>query len=245
MKKRERYLIGLLASFILLGLWVVLSQCVSGGIIPSPPSVIRSFDLSTFAPNFVVSLGRVVISLGLAILVAVPLGLFLGQNPTWDKWIAPMIFLTYPIPKIVFLPIFFILLGIGNVSKVVLIALVVFYQILVTTRDGSRSVKKPFIDALVTLGGGSFDIYRHVVIPACLPAILTSLRISIGTSVAILFFVESFATRSGLGNLILDAWGMADYPMMFVGIIGMSILGISLYEVVEILERRLCKWAQL
>jgi len=243
--KRQRYITGFLASLILLAIWVLMSLEVKGDIIPSPVSVIKSFSLGTFAPNFLVSLARVVISLGIAILTAAPLGLFLGQNPRWDKWIAPMIFLTYPIPKIVFLPIFFILLGIGNISKVALIALVVFYQILVTTRDGSRSVKKPFIDALVTLGGGTVDIYRHVVVPACLPAILTSLRISIGTSVAILFFVESFATRNGLGNLILDAWGMADYPMMFVGIIGMSVLGISLYEIVEILERRLCKCAQL
>lgn len=243
--KRHRYLTGVLAALILLGVWVVMSMSVSGGIIPSPLDVIKSFSLGNFTPNFVVSMGRVVTSLIVAILVAVPLGLFLGQNPRWDKWIAPMIFLTYPIPKIVFLPIFFILLGIGNISKVALISLVVFYQILVTTRDGARSVKKPFIDALVTLGGNTTDIYRHVIVPACLPAILTSLRISIGTSVAILFFVESFATRNGLGNLILDAWGMADYPMMFVGIIGMSILGIFLYEIVEILERKLCKWAQL
>ncbi len=243
--KYYRHLIGLLSALILLGIWIIMSLCVSGGIIPSPLSVLRSFASSSFTPNFLVSMGRVVTSLITAILIAVPLGLFLGQNPKWDKWIAPMIFLTYPIPKIVFLPIFFILLGIGNVSKVALISLVVFYQILVTTRDGSRSVKKPFIDALVTLGGNTFDIYRHVVIPACLPAILTSLRISIGTSVAILFFVESFATQNGLGNLILDAWGMADYPKMFVGVIGMSALGIMLYEIVEIVERRLCRWAQL
>ncbi len=238
-------MIGFLSALILLFIWIALSLAVSGGIIPSPISVIRAFSFASFAPNFLVSTARVVASLIIAIVIAVPLGLFLGQNPRWDKWIAPMIFLTYPIPKIVFLPIFFILLGIGNISKVALIALVVFYQILVTTRDGSRSVKKPFIDALVTLGGGTADIYRHVVIPACLPAILTSLRISIGTSVAILFFVESFATRNGLGNLILDAWGMADYPMMFIGVIGMSGLGIILYEIVEILERRLCKWAQV
>jgi NitT/TauT family transport system permease protein len=243
--KQSRYLIGLLSALILLGIWVLLSKWVAGGIIPSPVSVIAAFSLKDFAPNFLVSMGRVVTSLLLAIVTAVPLGLFLGQNPQWDKWIAPMIFLTYPIPKIVFLPIFFILLGIGDISKIALISLVVFYQILVTTRDGSRSVKKPFIDALVTLGGTTLDIYRHVVIPACLPAILTSLRISIGTSVAILFFVESFATRNGLGNLILDAWGMADYPMMFVGVIGMSVLGIFLYEIVEILERRLCQWSQL
>ncbi len=243
--KRHRYLIGILSAIILFFVWVVMSLTISGGIIPTPLSVVRAFSLSTFAPNFLVSMARVVVSLGIAIITAVPLGLFLGQNPQWDKWIAPMIFLTYPIPKIVFLPIFFILLGIGNISKVALIALVVFYQILVTTRDGARSVKKPFMDALVTLGGNTRDVYRHVVIPACLPAILTSLRISIGTSVAILFFVESFATRNGLGNMILDAWGMADYPMMFVGVIGMSVLGIMLYEIVEILERKLCKWAQL
>jgi len=242
---RIRFLSGITAALFLLFVWVFFSIILTEGIIPSPVEVVRAFHLTIFYPNFLVSLARVFVSLIIAILAAVPFGLFLGQNPKWDRWIAPVIFLTYPVPKIVFLPILFILLGIGNISKVALIALVVFYQILVTTRDGSRSVKKPFIDALVTLGARPLDIYRHVIVPACLPAILTSLRISIGTSVAILFFVESFATQSGLGNLILDAWGMADYPLMFVGIIGMSLLGISLYEIVEILEKRLCKWANL
>jgi NitT/TauT family transport system permease protein len=242
---RIRFLSGITAALFLLFVWVFFSIVLTKGIIPSPIEVVKAFHLKTFYPHFLVSLARVFVSLIIAILAAVPLGLFLGQNPEWDRWIAPVIFLTYPVPKIVFLPILFILLGIGNISKIALIALVVFYQILVTTRDGSRSVKKPFIDALVTLGAKPLDIYQHVIVPACLPAILTSLRISIGTSVAILFFVESFATQSGLGNLILDAWGMADYPLMFVGIIGMSLLGISLYEIVEIMEKRLCKWANL
>jgi NitT/TauT family transport system permease protein len=84
-----------------------------------------------------------------------------------------------------------------------------------------------------------------VVWPISLPGIFTSLRIGTGTAVAVLFFVESIATRKGLGFYIIDAWGRADYSTMFVGIIALSCIGIILYEVFDLLERKLCKWKNI
>jgi NitT/TauT family transport system permease protein len=78
-----------------------------------------------------------------------------------------------------------------------------------------------------------------------LPGIFTSLRISTGTAVAVLFFVESISTSRGLGLYLIDAWGRADYATMFVGIIALSAIGIVLYEAFDVLERRLCAWKNL
>ena len=82
----------------------------------------------------------------------------------------------------------------------------------------------------------------EVLIPAALPHGFTALRLNSGVSVAVLFFVESFATQQGLGYLIMDSWGRMDFLAMFTGILGMSLLGVILYETVNMLERRLCAW---
>ena len=134
------------------------------------------------------------------------------------------------------------LFGLGDTGKIVLIALIVFFQLLITTRDAARTIDTEVIYSLKSLGGGRLDFYRHVVWPVSLPGIFTSLRIVTGTAVAVLFFVESIGTNKGLGFYIIDAWGRADYAIMFVGIIALSVIGIVLYETFDLLERRLCKW---
>jgi len=74
---------------------------------------------------------------------------------------------------------------------------------------------------------------------------LTSLRISLGTAIAVLFFVESFATTEGLGYFIMDSWSRSEFSEMFAGIIGMSVLGLMLYILVDIIETRWCRWQNL
>lgn len=86
------------------------------------------------------------------------------------------------------------------------------------------------------------QVYRHLILPATLPKILTAMRISVGTSVAILFFVESFATTTGLGYIIMDSWGRADYISLYTGISSMALLGFMLYMVLDRIEQHLCRW---
>ena len=149
----------------------------------------------------------------------------------------------YPIPKIVFLPVIILLLGIGNLSKVFVIALILFFQILLVVRDEAAKLRPELIASVRSLGAGRRAIFRFVYLPACLPAVLTSLRVSIGTAIAVLFFAESFATTSGLGYyIIVETWGRLAYPEMYAGVIAMSLLGLSLYIIVNRLERALCPW---
>jgi NitT/TauT family transport system permease protein len=140
------------------------------------------------------------------------------------------------------MPIVFVLFGIGDTGKIVLLTMIIFFQLLITTRDSARKISNETAYSLRSLGATRFDFYIHVVWPVSLPGIITSLRIGTGTAVAVLFFVESIATSRGLGFYIIDSWGRADYATMFVGIISLSIIGIILYEFFDLLERRLCKW---
>jgi NitT/TauT family transport system permease protein len=188
---------------------------------------------------------RVAAAMALAWLLGFPFGLFLGYHRRADRLLSPFVFLTYPIPKIVLLPVFLVLFGLGNLSKILMIALIIGYQIVVTSRDAVLGLDKKYIDAFRSLGGSPAQTVRHVIIPAAQPNAFTALRIGTGTGIAVLFFVESFATSKGLGFLIMDAWGRFAYDQMFVGIIGMSLLGVVLYEVFNALEKTLCAWKYL
>ncbi|MHB0977289.1 MAG: ABC transporter permease [Candidatus Aquicultorales bacterium] len=220
---------------------------VSSEAIPSPLEAFASF-VALMQGDLLGHLGmsffRVAASIVISIMLAVPLGLLLGREEKLDRLFSPFIFLTYPIPKIVFLPVLLLILGIGNVSKITLIVLIVFFQILVTTRDAARAIPAESVLSVRSLGAKAPEVYRHVVFPACLPEIFTALRISVGTAIAVLFIAESYATEEGLGYFIMDSWTRLNYSDMFAGILGMALMGAIVYEALEALERRLCRWKQ-
>lgn len=227
-------------------LWKLAAVAMGGVILPHPEEALRVFFFAMttqlFWEHFGVSAYRAVTAMGLAWIVAFPLGLVMGSVKRVDDLLAPFIFLTYPVPKIVLLPIFLLLLGLGDAAKIAMIALILGYQILVTTRDGVKSVHPKYFDSVRSLGGKPWDVLREVLLPAALPHGFTALRLGTGVSVAVLFFVESFATQRGLGYMIMDAWGAMDYLTMFTGILGMSMMGAALYEIANLLERKACRW---
>ncbi|BCS87684.1 ABC transporter permease [Pseudodesulfovibrio sediminis] len=227
-------------------LWKLAALALGGVILPHPEDAVSAFVSAMGTPlfweHFFVSGYRAVMAMVLAWCTAFPLGLLMGSMKRVDAVLAPFIFLTYPIPKIVLLPVFLLLLGMGDVSKIAMIGLILGYQILVTTRDGVRSIHPKYYDSVLSLGGTRMDILLEVLLPAALPHGFTALRLGTGVSVAVLFFVESFATTRGLGYMIMDAWGAMDYLTMFSGILGMSIMGAALYEIANLLERKACSW---
>jgi len=160
--------------------------------------------------DLAISCLRALLGIALALATAVPLGLMIGAEEGLRRRLSPFIYLLYPVPHVVLLPLIIILFGIGNFSKIFLIALIVFFQIFLTTRDAAKNIHRNYFLAMQTLMASRRQIYRHVILPATLPKILTAMRISIGTAVAILFFVESFATTKDLGYIIMDSWGRAD-----------------------------------
>lgn len=227
-------------------MWKLAAMALGGVILPHPEEVFRVFFFAmgteVFWEHFFVSAYRAVAGMALAWFIAFPLGLIMGSVKRVDDLLAPFIFLTYPVPKIVLLPIFLLLLGLGDATKISMIALILGYQILVTTRDGVKSIHPKYFDSVRSLGGSRLDVLREVLLPAALPHGFTALRLGTGVAVAVLFFVESFATTRGLGYMIMDAWGAMDYLTMFTGILGMSMMGAALYEIANFMERRMCKW---
>lgn len=232
------------ATVVLLVGWHLAALAIDSPALPGPFVAFATFvqEWPQLYPHLGISLWRVVAAMALGTLLAVPLGLTIGRSPRLDAVAAPLIFLTYPLPKVVFFPVFLVLLGLGDAPKILLIALIIFFQILVTARDAARSVPEASVLSVRSLGAKPIDVARHVVLPAALPEIFTALRIGTGTAIAVLFLAESIAGTTGLGWYIVDAWGRIDYPSMFAGIIAMALLGVLLYEALDYEEARLTRW---
>jgi NitT/TauT family transport system permease protein len=191
--------------------------------------------------HFGVSLYRVATATVISLIVGVPVGLYLGRSggPIGSV----LVYLAHPVPKVVFLPVILVALGIGDTAKIFLITLVILFQIIVTVMDAAAAVSPGLIRSVQSLGGGEWAVYQHVILPASLPAIFTSLRLATGTAVAVLFFAETYATQYGLGSLIWDAWSARAFDTMFAGVMAMGIMGFGLYVILDWLERLLCPWA--
>lgn len=233
------------AAVFLAALWQYGAWSLNTPLLPAPRAALAAtlrLLAGDLGRHLWVSTYRVVISTAAALLIGLPLGLVMGYEKKIDGFLAPLVYITYPIPKIVFLPLILLLLGLGDLSKIFLITFIVFFQILVTTRDAVRKVPGETISSLRSLGGSRAQIYRYVLLPASLPDVFTSLRLGMGTAIAVLFFAESFATTEGLGYFIMDAWSRAAPDEMFAGIIMMALLGVALFMVVDFFDNIFCRW---
>jgi len=236
----------LFATLGLLVFWQAAAMLVHRPILSSPLAVAKVFveELSQgLVLHFLASLWRVIASMVLSVALAAPAGLVIGQSPRLNRIFSPLIYVLYPIPKVVFVPIILLILGIGDLPKIVLIFLILFFQIVVLVRDQAANLPPQLIHSLRSLGAGRRALFRFVYLPASLPAILTALRQSVGTAVAVLYIAELFATQLGLGYYIYyNGSTLLDYPAMYAGVVAMSLLGLGLYFSVDWLERRLCPW---
>jgi NitT/TauT family transport system permease protein len=241
---RRRNLLAAILTLLLV--WQIAAWLVNRPILPPPGLVARVLieELQSDLPaHFLASLWRVIASTALSILLAAPAGLVLGQSNKLNAIFSPIIYLLYPIPKVVFVPVVLLFLGLGDAPKIAIIFLILFFQVLVLVRDQAASLRPELIQSVRSLGAGRRALFRYVYLPASLPAILTALRQSVGTAVAVLYVAELFATQRGLGYYIyLNGSNLLNYPAMYAGIVVMSLLGLGLYFSVDWLEKRLCPW---
>jgi ABC-type nitrate/sulfonate/bicarbonate transport system permease component len=241
-KKYKEIFFGLL--FITL-FWQGLSMVLQKSILPSPLEVVPLFFRlmnGELTLHFLASCARVSASIILSVLFAVPLGLILGQSRKLNKLVNPVIAVLYPIPKIVFLPIVYVLMGISDFSKIFLISLILFFQILVVVRDEAMNLPEDLLLSARSLGAGRLALYFFIYGPASIPGILTSIRISISTAIAVLFLAEQSLTEYGLGYfIIVKSYQILRYKEMYAGILAISMLGAFFYLLIGLLEGKLSK----
>jgi len=237
----------LLASLALLAIWQLSAMLLDKPILPRPletfQALVEELLYGDLLEHFLASLWRVLAGTALAIALAAPAGLALGQSKRLSSLFSPLIYLLYPIPKVALVPIVLLFFGLGNLPKIILIFLILFFQILVLVRDQAAAIRPELVQSVRSLGAGRRALFRFVYLPASLPGILTALRLSVGTAVAVLYVAELFATRRGLGYYIyMSGSTLYNYPAMYAGILALSLMGLGLYFTVDWLERWLCPW---
>ncbi len=228
--------------FVLVAWWL-LAVCVGSPALPGPVQTVQELGTNAgeLLPQTAISLERLLAGLALGALIGAPIGLAAGMMPQVDRFVSPVLYILFPVPKIVFLPVLFVFFGLGGQAKVILIVIAVAFQMMVTMRDAARAVPVGQIEAMRSLGGNERLVFFHVVVPATLPYLFSGLRVSTGTAVAILFIGESMAGSTGLGYYIMHSWSMLEYARMFSGIVALAVVGVGLYEVFDLAERKLTR----
>ncbi|WP_053228163.1 ABC transporter permease [Spirochaeta cellobiosiphila] len=232
--------------FILLLLWFGVSYNLSLNFFPSPIDVLHILVnpkiFYTIVTNVFISLGRVVTALICAFTPAMVLSILTSRSTKLSQLFNPIIYMLFPVPKIALLPIILLFLGLGNLSKIFLVALIVFFQFYITISDGIRHIDKKYFESFSSLGGSTVQSIIHIILPASLPRVFSTLRLTMGTSIAVLFMTETYASRSGIGWYIMDAWSRFSYIEMYAGIVFLGLTGFLLVELINVGEYFCCPW---
>lgn len=226
--------------------WSCISRIIGKSFLPNPfitfQTLISLAESGILFFHLRASLSRIFFAFTFGFIPAMITGLAAGRSVKLNAFISPIMYLMHPLPKAAFLPLIMLFFGIGEAAKIFLLSFIIFSQILITARDSANRIPQSCADSVRSMGAHRLQIMLHVIIPAVLPDLFTSLRVSLGTVMAVLFLAETFASSSGLGFLIVDAWTRIAYPEMYAAIFSLSLLGLILFVITDIAERIICPW---
>jgi NitT/TauT family transport system permease protein len=188
------------------------------------------------------SLSRALGGFAVAMALGVPLGILMGRFRRWDDFWGLLISFSNPIPKIGLVPLFVLWLGIGEVSKVAVVAAGAIFPVLINTYNGVRGVNPIWIWRAQTLGLGHSEVLYKVVLPAALPSIFVGARLAMALAWVILIAAEMVAARSGLGFRILFGQQMFETNVVFAGLLTISLFGFCFDRLLQTLSHRVCRW---
>jgi NitT/TauT family transport system permease protein len=225
----------------LIGAWWVTVLVTQSVIFPTPWAVVTgTFELlkdGTLWRHIGASLMRVSVGFGLAVCVAVPLGLWMGWVRPAYRTLNPIFQILRPISPIAWIPIAILWFGVGDASPIYLIFISSVFPMIVQTTVGVHSIEKRYLWAAENFGVSRRTLFRRVVIPAVFPQIITGMRIGLGVAWLVVVAAEMIALRSGLGYMIMDSRNAGNrYDLVVAGMIIIGLIGLSLDGIMRLLE---------
>ncbi|MCI4675942.1 ABC transporter permease [Candidatus Mycolicibacterium alkanivorans] len=188
------------------------------------------------------SVGRALQGFVVAVVVAVPLGIVIGWYRPVAQLLNPVLELFRNTAALALLPVFVLILGIGETSKVALVIYACIFPILLNTISGVRTVDPLLIKSARSLGLSSFRLFQKVILPAALPTIFTGIRLSAAASILVLVAAEMVGAQSGMGYLIMASQLNFQIPQMYAGILTIALVGFIFNFVLVLIERRFSRW---
>jgi ABC-type nitrate/sulfonate/bicarbonate transport system permease component len=232
----------------LLAAWQLASLRGLPEFVLSPLDIARAFvaALGTreLYGHIAASLGRALPGFLLGAFAGTALGLLAGVRRGVDETLSPLVFLSYPVPKIVLLPLFMLWFGIGDLSKILIIALACFYPMYINAYYGARATPRILVWSARNMGARGAQIFRRVVLPAALPYLLAGLRVALALSFIVMFAAEMINARSGLGHLIRDAESGLRFDLMYVALLAIAILGYAGDRLLRFARSRALAWQE-
>lgn len=232
----------------LLAIWELICQSgvVSSLFLPAPSAIINAL-LEMIADgeigvSLAASLYRIWAGFFVGSLIGLAVGLVTGTSALMDKIGTPIVNAIYPIPKIALLPLFILWLGIGELSKVTIIALGVFFPVAMNTYSGVKNVDTLLLKVAASFNASWWMTMKSVVLPNAMPMIFAGLRLAAGTSLLLLVAAEMIAAQVGIGALILHYGDLMITDKLMAGVIVLSLLGLVFNLILQFVERKAIPW---
>ncbi len=221
----------LILPVLILVAWELLAR--AGGVakyLSSPSAIaaavgelVRSGELGS---ALLVSVARAYAGFAIGASTGTLLGLAAGLSSTTRFMLDPLVAFLYPIPKIAFLPVFLLLLGLGHGSTIGIIAFSVFFPVFLAARYAVVGVERNFIRAARSMGAGPWRVFQRVVLPATLPQIFAGMRVGLSLAFVLLFAAEMIGSRDGLGFLVIEGQDALRFDLMLAAILGFAVAGL-------------------
>lgn len=248
-KTRDR-LLGIASPLVLLLLWEIGARAgaVDVRFFPAPSSIARqAVELAGSGElwaHLAASLKRLAWGTLLGGIPALLLGIAMGLYRPIRAAIDPLISATYPVPKSAILPLILLIFGLDEASKIVMVALGVFFPVLINTITGVLQIDKIYLDVGKNFRASRWQTFCTVALPGALPSIMAGIKLGIGMGLILIAIAEMVGAKNGIGFMIWDAWQVLSVETMYVGLIVISILGFLLTLILNEIEGWILPWKQ-
>ena len=238
----------LLACIGLLAIWQVGALILNTDSFPTALEALRAIpsilgDKESLI-NILASLRRMAIGFGIGVGVSIPLGLMMGRSRAVASFFNPLLMIIYPVPKAALMPIIMLWLGVGDLSKTLVIFLGVSLPVIYHSFQGAKAVEEKMLWSGAAMGLSAAQRMLRIVLPAALPEILTGCRTGLVLALITMITSEMIARQSGAGNILFNALDMGEYDTVFAMIIIVGIMGIGLDAAFEAMRSRLVRWSE-
>jgi NitT/TauT family transport system permease protein len=236
-------LMGLVAPVGLFVLWELFADIhvIDTRFFPAPSSIAGTFGTliknGQLLANTTISLERLFFGFLLGAIPALIIGLTMGLYRPVRALVEPLILGTYPIPKSAILPLILLIFGLGEPSKVVMVAIGVFYPVVINTVSGVLQIPKIYLDVGHNFGANRWNMFTTIALPGALPFIMTGVKLGAGLGLILIAIAEMIGAQSGLGYMIWNAWQILSVNTMYVGLIMIALVGFALTAILNEVER--------
>ena len=246
-KTRER-LLYLISPIALLAVWQILLMLGFGDrrFVPAPSDIavrfVRLAASGELETHVAVTLWRVFAGFFIGAIPAIAVGMLMAMFRPVRIFFDPLIAAIFPIPKVALMPLLLLAFGFGDASKIALVAIAVFFPVIVNTYAGAANIEKIYWDVARNYGASQTVLFTRVVFFGALPMIFAGLRIALAVSFIVLIAAEFVASKNGIGYLIWNSWELLQVDIMFVGIVTIGIIGLITSALFQEIERKVIPW---